>query len=520
MTKLKRFIWNGLLVTAVSLIMRMVGVAYNVYLSNSIGAVAMGLFTLISTVYGFAITLATSGIGLATTRLVAEALGTEADSEIKEKSPAVLCTVKKCTVYALIFSMGAATLLFFLAPVIGALALEDSRTVLPLRLLALSLPPIALSSVLSGYFVAVRRVHKNAMTQIIGQGVKIYGCVLFLGLFQKQSVEGACIAVALSGVLSEAVSVLLQWLLYRMEKSQKNRGGLPQEQKQAIQKNLLSTALPVAFSAYVRSGLITIEHMLIPKGLERSGASRDLSLAAYGTVHSMVFPLILFPSALSGSFAGLLIPEVTEAMTAKNTARIERIIGRVFSCVLTYAIGTAGILICFSSPLAEVIYPNTDAGKYILMTAPLVPVMYLDTSVDALLKGLGQQFYCMVVNIADSLLSVILVWLLLPRMGITGYIITVYFTEIVNATLSITRLLCVARVKIKWGQWLIRPLICILLATGVCHFLIERWSITITSAPCLSVQLILCASLYLLGIMSFHKKRSGRVQRHHAPPVA
>ena len=75
MTRFKKFILNGLLITAVSLIIRAVSVSFNVYISNKIGAAAMGLFTLISTVYRFAITVATSGIGLAATRIVAEAVG-------------------------------------------------------------------------------------------------------------------------------------------------------------------------------------------------------------------------------------------------------------------------------------------------------------------------------------------------------------------------------------------------------------------------------------------------------------
>ena len=58
MAKLKQFVWNGILITLGSLLIRTVSVSFNVYLSNRVGAVAMGLFTLISTVYGFAITVA------------------------------------------------------------------------------------------------------------------------------------------------------------------------------------------------------------------------------------------------------------------------------------------------------------------------------------------------------------------------------------------------------------------------------------------------------------------------------
>ena len=261
---------------------------------------------------------------------------------------------------------------------------------------------------------------------------------------------------------------------------------------------MLRTALPIAFSAYVRSGLITIEHMLIPRGLERSGASRDLALAAYGTVHSMVFPLVLFPSALSGSFAGLLIPEIAESQAAGNTMRIQRITDRVFQAVLIFSIGTAGVLMCFSYELSDMIYPNVNAGKYILMIAPLVPVMYLDTSVDSILKGLGEQVYCMGVNIVDSLLSVILVWFLLPTCGITGYVITVYFTEIVNATLSITRLMAVNQIKFPVVDRILKPLGAIVIATATMRFLLLHFSVTVDSAWKLTAHILLTVIFYFL----------------------
>ena len=67
----RQYFLNALLLTAVTLLMRTVSVSFNVYVSNRVGAEAMGLISLISGVYGFAVTLATSGIHLATVRTVA-----------------------------------------------------------------------------------------------------------------------------------------------------------------------------------------------------------------------------------------------------------------------------------------------------------------------------------------------------------------------------------------------------------------------------------------------------------------
>ena len=324
--------------------------------------------------------------------------------------------------------------------------------------------------------------------------------IFLFALLGAEDVESACLSIALGAVAAEVISLFLQFIFYLAE-APRCTERISSSERRTVKKKLLSTALPVAFSAYVRSALVTIEHLLIPWGLERSGASRDLSLAAYGTVHSMVFPLVLFPSAISGSFAGLLVPEIAEANAKGDAARIERIIERVFFTVLVFAIGTAGIFTCFSEELSRVIYPEANAAKFILMIAPLVPVMYLDTSVDSILKGLGEQVYCMGVNIADAMLSVILVWMLLPSLGISGYIVTVYFTEIVNATLSIARLLRVTKFKAYPVRWIIKPLVCIIASASAVRFFLSRLNILVNTPFSLTVQIILTISIYLLLLM-------------------
>ena len=109
-------------------------------------------------------------------------------------------------------------------------------------------------------------------------------------------------------------------------------------------------------------------------------------------------------------------------------------------------------------------------GEYSIKEYADSGIVYIDTSVDSMLKGLGEQMYCMVVNIIDSSLSVLLVIFLLPQYGIMGYIITVYFTEIVNATLSITRLLVVANVKSDVFSWVVKPLLAVISSTCI-----SRW---------------------------------------------
>ena len=194
-------------------------------------------------------------------------------------------------------------------------------------------------------------------------------------------------------------------------------------------------------------------------------------------------------------FASLLIPEVARANNNARDKRIVSIINNVFETALLYSIGTAGIMLFFSYELGNVIYPGTEAGKYINMIAPLIPVMYLDTATDALLKGLGEQVYTMGVNIADSALSVLLVIILIPQFGITGYIITVYFTELVNAALSVTRLLTISGIRPNIMHIVLKPLLSVIVSAYIVKFISKGISFCLSSA---SFALVFNISLTVL----------------------
>ncbi|MBE6594068.1 MAG: polysaccharide biosynthesis protein [Ruminococcaceae bacterium] len=503
MDRLKKFFVNGMLLTVVALATRYVSVSFNVYLSNRIGAVAMGVFTLISSVYGFALTLATSGVSLATTKLVSEAIGRQKieNSGISGTTSSIM---KKSIILSLSISILISCLLFLSAEFVGRDLLKDIRTVPCLKILAFSLVPIAISSSLSGYFTAIRKVYKNAAVQILGQASRIYLSVYLLSRALANDVKSACVAIVSATVISELICFVFHFVSFIKEQKRAKCDSTRKGPKDInISKKLIRITLPVALSAYVRSALITVEHLLIPWGLERSGVGKNASLAAYGTIHSIIFPLVLFPSAISSSFAGLLVPEVSESTAALDSSRVDRIVERVLKTVLIYSIGTAGIMTCLSGEFAAVMIPRSDAATLIVMIAPLIPVMYLDTSVDSILKGLGYQFYGMVINVIDAFLSVILVWLLLPRFGVMGYIITVYFTELLNATLSITKLLCVTHPKIKLGDWIIKPLFSAILACSALRYTLALFGSFAQNKSELFFHVFLLAILYFCLLIAF-----------------
>ena len=457
-TRLKKFLSNGALMTCVALALRGLGVAFNAYISKKIGAEALGLYTLLGSVYGFALTLALSGINLTATRLVSDAMG---ENDLQKAR----VSMKKCVGYSLFFGTLASILLLVLAEPLAIHALKDARVIKPLRLAGATLPLISLSACFNGYFNASRKVYKNAITQILEQLFRIFFCGALLDLAFGRDMESHCICLVLGGALSEMLSFTIALLFYIFDKAKVKNAPKSAVSERKVTKKMLSIALPLALSTYFRSALLTIEHILIPIGIEKSGANRTAALASYGTLQSMVMPLVLFPAALIQSFSGLLVPELAELNIQRNKEEIKYVAQRVCHLALVFAIGVSGIMIFFAEELGVGIYGSTEAGKYIRLVAHIVPIMYLDTTVDNMLKGLGEQLYTMNINILDTLCSLIMVWILIPRFGGYGYIILIMVSEIFNASASIFKLVKVTKMRFSVGRWFLLPSLSILVAT-------------------------------------------------------
>lgn len=494
-SRTRKFFLNALSLTATALLIRGVSVIFNVYVSNKAGSEAMGLFSLLGSIYSFSLTLATAGINLGTTRIISDALAV-GDTRLAKRSAAHAIAV--CSVSGII----ATILLLTFAEPLSLNVLGDSRAIRPLRVLALTLTPVALSSCLSGYFTAVRRVKLNASFGIISQFVKIIATVLLLGRLVLLGTEQACIALVIGGAIAEFFSLALSLMLYLYDKRKltsplTSTNAQSDNGNSSITRKLLSITLPVTLSACIRSALSMLQHILIPKGIEKSGKSWGAALSSYGALHGMALPLLLFPSAILMAFSGLLIPEISECCAQKDTARLERTAYRTLSLSLFFSIGVSCIMLFFSTELGLCIYSNTETAQYIRILAPLVPVMYIDSAVDAILKGSGHHVYSMNVNIADTLTACIFALTLIPRIGIWGYIISIYATEILNTTLSLIKMFSVTKMRPRILHQIAMPILCAIGATNLSKLVLNLLHVTLTRGALLTVGIILASLIYV-----------------------
>ena len=428
---------SAILLTAVDFLLRGITMLFQRWLSAVIGAAGLGLLQLIFTVGGFAMTLGLSGLRVTAMYLCAEEYGKGSVLGVRR---AILLCLKVGAVISSV--VGAA--FFLLSDLAAARWIGDIRAASSLRILATFLPVSCLCAILSGFFTACDRVKELAKVETVE---RLAGLLLTAALLRAvgNDAESACAVM----VLGSAVACLGS-LLYQLSMLRKTFRGLPEPEKdKTLPARLVKLCVPLALSAYLRSGLSTLEQFLIPWGLARAGGEPEAAMAAYGTIHAMVFPILMFPAAILYTAADLLVPELARCRAANNTARMHHLTGTCLRMGLLFALSLSCLMGALSAGLGQVIYKSADCGRYLLAFSPAVLLLYMDAMTDGMLKGFGEQTACVRINVLTSVLDVALLYCFLPRFGVSAYVWVFYFTHAVNFVLSIRRLLLVCGYRPK-----------------------------------------------------------------------
>lgn len=441
--------------------MKFAALIFNIYISNQIGSEAVGVFSLVMAVYLFFITVATSGLNIAVTVIVSEKFALN-------KNQQAIKAIRTCIFFSLLLGIAAGGLILLFSNFITSKCLHNMVSSRPLFYIAIGLPFIAMSSCISSYFTTIRKAYKNAISQVFEFTIKMFATIILLKINISNGVEAICISLILADVISEICSFTLIFILYIIDIKLKK---LEDIRSFGQRINILKIAFPVAVTSYIRSGLSTLKQLIIPTQLEKSGISCSRALSQYGMINGMVLPVITFPTVFTNSYSMLLIPEFSTYVAQKNYKAINYIANKIFKITCAFTMCICSIFFIFSNDLGLAIYNNIEIGYYFKIFTPFIFFMYMDHIIDCILKGLNKQFGVMCCNILDLSITTCFIYFLLPILGIKGYVLSIFFSEVLNFSISLFQLFKYSRIKPNLIDWIVVPLFCSLVG----FFVVNIW---------------------------------------------
>lgn len=485
--------YGTVLLTGSNLLLRLILMSFQVFLSGRIGAAGMGLLQLTFSLKELAFTLGSAGIRTCAVYLTAESLGRGRVQDAR-------AVLRGCFRYALVLGSLAALGLWHFAPLLAESWVGDKAVLPALRICALFLPLRCLGSVLDAYCTSLGRIRELIFVEFLEQGCSMAVTVFFLARESGMDSGQACSAVALGNGAACAVGFCALLLLQRTGPLRPATAS----QVRPPYRRILRIALPLGLTDNLRSGLNTVENLIIPKRLVLFAGTVN-AMADYGIVHGMVFPVLMLPAAILFSLSSLLIPEFSRCAAGHRQPRVRYLARRSLRTALLYGLAVGSVLFSLARPLGELLYHEPDAGTYLRLYAPLVPLLYTDIVTDAVCKGLGHQDANARYNLLTSFLDVAFLWYLLPRLGLGGYFLSFAVTHLVNFLLSFRRLVLVSGIRMDLSP-VLRAAVCTVAAALAAELLPQgsgALGLVLSGSCCLLLLLFLWTLLRVIGPEDF-----------------
>lgn len=441
------FIKNAAVLTASSLILRFIGIIFKVWLASSIGSEGIGLYQVIFSVYTLFAAFSTCGVCTAVTRLVANQLVTGSKSGIKKimKSANLINTAVASVSFAV---------LFFGAEILSSKALNDERAILSLKALSFSLVFMGISSNIRGYFIARRKTAPFAAVSLAEQIVRIAVVLFAVSRVKGLGISYSCAAVFWGDAAAEMLCALTMNILYK--KDFKRLKLTQNGAETGINREIIRISSPITGGRYLNSLLRTVENIMMPRLLAVASAS---ALSLFGMIKGMALPILFFPGVLLNAFSTLLIPEISEASVLGKKLLLKS--GTEKITVLTAAVGFifSAVFFVAGEQIGQLIYKDEGVGTLLCLLSPIVPLMYLDSVCDGILKGLDLQSFTFKTSIADSVLRLVLIYFIVPKWGLYGFIGIMYFSNALTCLLNVGMLTKKTGAEINAFKSFILPLI-------------------------------------------------------------
>lgn len=447
--KRKSIVTGALILTTASVITRILGFIYRIYMSNTIGAEGMGLYQLVVPVYSLAWSISCSGFTTTVSKLVAaENAKREYGNMGRILKQALLITVAIGTVLSVVT--------YSAADFIGASILKDSRTIMSLRILAAAFPFMAAASSIRGYFLGLQESVVPAISQVLEQCTRMVIIYFLAGIFIPRGLEYATAAAVIGIFGGETLSFLYVLYSYRVFKIKNKFIKRPSTGSLTMLSTIFAMALPLTANRIVSSLLSTMENILIPQRLQAFGMTQKEAMSAYGQITGMAMPLIFFPSALLVSLSISLVPAISEATAVKNTERISYTVSKSALFTSVIAMCASAIFLVFPKELGMLIY-HQDIGDILFLMGIMCPFWYLGITFGGILNGLGQQVFIFRNNLISSVINILFIYFLVPQYGVNAFIVG-WFTSLVFVTiLEIKKIKSCTNIKFPIVTWFAKP---------------------------------------------------------------
>ena len=410
----RRFFSGVFLLSLSTVIVKLIGLGFKIPMLSFLGTEGMGYFNSAYEIYAMLCTVATAGLPVALSILVASS-----------RAEGDLCAVERVYRYAhrifLVFGISASALMVVfseeLASLIGNPAAKPCIIAIAPTLLF-----ICIAGAIRGYCQGFEYMTPTAVSQLIeALGKLVLGIFLASFAIKRGYSLPTVSAFAVLGIsIGSLFSLLYLWLVKLLKPlARTDEYGTPMPKKERKVKSsetvlkLLRIALPITLGSAVIGLTRIIDMTLIMHRLGDVGIDSAQRNEIYGAYTTLALPVFSLIPALIAPVSVALVPQLSAFSQSKDKNGEATVLENSLRLTVILALPAALGLTAFARPILELIF--SGQSEAIAISAPLLSALggsvlfsCLMTTTNAILQAYkrpGLPIISMTVGVAVKLIS-------------------------------------------------------------------------------------------------------------------
>lgn len=492
---IQRSLAYGTFVMLISAIVnRVLGFINQIVVVRLIGAEGIGLFNMIFPVYILILVIATAGVPVAISKMVAEevARGNKAGAhKIFRVAFSILFVVSFIVTICVVL----------LIPVITTKVITNPKAILAFIVFIPGIFICAICSAFRGYFQGLSEMVPTAVTQVTEQVVRVFIGLGLAYMLLPKGIGHAAAGLAIGDIIGEFIGLLVMLAIYYTKKPTLTRAQINASLKTGyILKSLFAQAFPITISRIISTIIISIDVILIPQRLQAAGFSLQEATALYGQLSGMALTLLFIPTVLTFSLATTLVPAISDALAQGNLGTVKGRTGEALWATLIFGLPSLAIFFLIPHQLTDLLFKYPQAGDALRILSLGGIFLYIHQITTGILQGLGKPGKVLLNLVLASLVKIIGIYYLtaLPNLGIKGAAIALILNFMVAALLNVLSIAKVSGFTLDFRKLIFKPAIALTGMVIVMVLMLKLWGPAANLLTTISTTVLLGLGTYFV----------------------
>lgn len=489
-------------ITAFTIITRVLGFIFRIYLSRVLGTEELGIYQVSLSVFMVLLTIVASGLPLIISKLSAKYFAKK-DGEKEGKLVSASLIIAAITSVILIVIVLVFKRLF-------SFLFTDERCYL---ILVAMLPAVLFSGIYNVFRGAMwgrSNYFCFCITELFEQIVRITICVVLLsfGIGSLSPSIGAALSLSIACFLSMALSVVLYFVY-----------GGKLRKPGGVYMEVLKSSTPITAVRFLSSLVQPIIALIIPARLIAAGYTSSQALSIYGVAIGMTMPLLFIPITIVGSLSTALIPDLSAAVESEDSSHIKNRITTSLIITMFIAFLMIPLFIGAGENIGLFFFNNITSGVLLSGAAWMTLPLALTNITSSILNALGMEVKSFINYLIGSIFLFLGICLLPGVIGIRALIVGMGVCVSVTSLLNL--IMIKRKTKIKLG--ILKPMLlmaCFCLPSAALTFFVTSllngvvplfFNLAISCSLGGAMFVLLCAIFKIINIKTFFAsvKKSG-----------